>query len=284
MRIIGIVAAAVLLWWMFWQFVPVAPVAINDLSQQSAVQAGIKPGSNVPSAAEPSAAGVLPDEVCYTRDMLMADADTELAQQWQSRNLPDPSDLPKQARTFTVAQLEAEAASGDVDAMFKLGVKYMWAGMKPYRDPHLNGNAVTTDQQQHYVEKSHFWFWQAALHGRLQAFFEISLSENARHIYENNITPSPEITPLSAAYQLLMQEINPDLAWAVGVRSEHIVVKADEKAKIAPLLATLRTQWQQLRQELGQPFKLDLVVPDYVKTFEQKLTQLCASEWHQPTP
>jgi|GEM_PF-4883896 len=274
-RIIVMVLAAVLLGWLFWQWQVQPPVATTHFTSHGVVPTQHKTSNAVATVATTP-------EVCFTRAQLTADPEAVLAEQWLNRNLPDPSDLPTQARTFTVAQLEAEAASGDVDAMFKLGVKYLWAGMKPHRDQHLNASAMTPDQQLDYAEKSRFWFWQAALHGRLQAFFEISLAENARYQSQNNSTPSPEITPLSAAYRLLMQEINPNFARAVGVRSEHILLKAEDQAQVAPLLATLRSQWQQQRQELGQPFKLDLPVPDYVTTFEQKLAQLCASEWSQP--
>lgn len=275
-------ATAVLLWWMFSQFRPMTQATSTNLNLHSTIPAGQKPTSVWPMTKVPATPDAAPPEKCYTRAILNADPDVELAQQWFRRNLPDPSDLPKQARSFTVTQLEAEAASGDVDAMFKLGIKYMWAGIKPHRDPHLNVSPLTPDQQRHYSEKSRFWLWKAALHGRLQALGEISLAEGVWYRYENKFKISSEIRTLAAAYRLLMQEINADFAWAVGVRSDDLVLNADEKAQVIPLLATLRTKWQQQRQEMGQPFKLDLVVPDYVKTYEQKLTQLCASEWNQP--
>lgn len=226
-----------------------------------------------------AAKALTPADVCYTRAELTADPEAELARQWQSRNLIDPIDLPAQARGYTVAQLEAEADSGDVDAMYKLGVKYLWAGMQPSRDPHLNVSPLTPAQQQLYADKSRFWFWQAALHGRLQAFLELSVAFTSMHNDKHDLAPAPEISPLTAAYQLLMLEINPDFARALGVRAEQIWLKDQDKAQVAPLLAALRSQWQQQRQELGQPFQLDLQVPDYVKTFEQKLAQLCASQW-----
>lgn len=244
-----------------------------------------------------------PPKVCYTIATLTADPNLKLVNQWQRRYFINEMHLDQKVRHLTVAQLEAEAASGNIDAMYKLGVKYMSASIKS-RHSKLNdelspaiagsdntsaGGNSTSDAAPdsypkpnlHYLEKSRDWFWQAALRGRLQAFGGISTGYVAIQNYENNNSPTGFDPPQSAAYRLLMQEIHADLAEVLGVTPKYISIKPEDQLLVQKLLVELRARWQQQRQAMGLPFKLDIPVPDYVKTFAQKWDQICPSDWPQ---